>query len=391
MNIKEIILTERVLHPYTPAGKEAIRMMEPVVQTTADAARAGANELTYGHYDKGAAAANATIKGTDYDTELKKQYAKSAEAEKRSPTASEVGRIASYAVPVGSAALGAKLAVKGASKILPKTLNTATKTGKAISIGSKGGAGIGGGVAGDVAAKEIATQFDPNNPHLEEGLGSKILGFLQKDVRGSAASGSKASKLSTAAGQPPTPAPVATRTSTILGPDGRPLTVPSSSKAPAPAPATATTPKAPAPATATTPSTASVVGKKIGQWAKDAAVGTAKSLARTAAVGTGLYYAAPYAWDYATKPPEAYGEKGFQQEKARQAEIERERKAMNATDTSTTMQPTADTPTQPTVDTTSPEQQPSNDDGPLSTPGTFKTNEDSKELARVKHLARYRN
>ena len=170
---------------------------------------------------------------------------------------------------------------------------------------------------------------------------------------------------------------------------------PAPAPAPASAPATATTPKAPAPATATTPSTASVVGKKIGQWAKDAAVGTAKSLARTAAVGTGLYYAAPYvapyAWDYATKPPEAYGEKGFQQEKARQAEIERERKAMNATDTSTTMQPTVDTPTQPTVDTTSPEQQTSDDDGPLSVPGTFKTNEDSKELDRVKHLARYRN
>lgn len=178
-------------------------------------------------------------------------------------------------------------------------------------------------------------------------------------------------------------------TSGLVMPTGKLGTVPRTTApttAPSPkasASTTAQAPKASAPATATTPSTASVVGKKIGQWTKDAAVGTAKSLAKTAAVGTGLYYGAGPAYKYLTKPPESYGEEGFQKEIEKQAEIERDRKAMNKPDTSMS--------TQPTVDIISPEQQPSDDDGPLSTPGTFKTNEDSKELNRIKHLMKYRN
>ena len=372
MNIKEIILTERVLHPYTPAGKEAIRMMEPVVQTTADAARAGANELTYGHYDKGAAAANATIKGTDYDTELKKQYGKSAEAEKRSPIASEVGRVASYAVPVGAAALGAKLAVKGATKILPKTLNTATKTGKAISIGSKGGAGITGGVAGDVAAKEIATQFDPNNPHLEEGLGSKILGLLQKDVRGSAASGAKANKLNTAAGQTPTPpAPGSLKPPTMTGGQGPTSPVP-------------TTPK-------TSPTDAEwkakvdkrldkvdpSIGRKVANW-------TAKTAGTAAAIGGGTYGG----WQAVKKAAFSPADDSPHSNKLDKNDYTNKWKAAQAEKEKQEAEADAKSQEQ-NLNLHSRPQSTDTDNGGTFSKDTFK--ESSTELERVKYLTKYRS
>jgi hypothetical protein len=377
MNIKEIILTERVLHPYTPAGKEAIRMMEPVVQTTADAARAGANELTYGHYDKGAAAANATIKGTDYDTELKKQYAKSAEAEKRSPIASEVGRVASYAVPVGAAAVGAKLAVKGATKILPKTLNTATKTGKAISIGSKGGAGITGGVAGDVAAKEIATQFDPNNPHLEENLFARAakagLNFLQKDVRGTAASGAKANKLNTAAGQ--TPAPGSLKPPTMTGGQG---------------------PTSPVPQPAITPKTSPTDSERISKLEKQVnpSFGTkvanyAKGVAATTAGlgalgGIGYYAGAPAVKKYAFSPADdsphtnKYDKSDYTTKwKAAQAEKEKQEAEADAKSQ------------EQNLNLHSRPQSTDTDNGGTFSRDTFK--ESSTELERVKYLTQYRS
>ena len=162
----------------------------------------------------------------------------------------------------------------------------------------------------------------------------------------------------------------------LVMPTGKLGTVPKTT-----APTTA--PKASAPATSTAPSTSSEVGQKIGQMAKDAVVGTAKSLAKTAVVGTGLYHSAEPVYNYLTKPPESYGEEGFQKELAKQAEIERGRKELN--------EPEPESSTQPAVDITPPEQQTSDSDGPLSEPGTFKTNEDSKELDRVKHLMRYRN
>jgi hypothetical protein len=117
--------------------------------------------------------------------------------------------------------------------------------------------------------------------------------------------------------------------------------------------------------------------------AKDAVVGTAKSAAKLTTLGAVGYYGAEPVYKYLTKPPESYGEEGFQKELAKQAEIDREREKMNEPNTSTS--------TEPAVDITPPEQQTSDSDGPLSVPGTFKTNEDSKELDRVKHLMRYRN
>jgi hypothetical protein len=373
MNIKEIILTERVLHPYTPAGKEAIRMMEPVVQTTADAARAGANELTYGHYDKGAAAANATIKGTDYDTELKKQYAKSAEAEKRSPIASEVGKLASYAVPLAPATLGAKLAVKGATKILPKVLDTTAK--KAINIGGKGTAVVGGGVAGDLAAKEVATQFDPNNPKLKENLFAKAakagLNFLQKDVRGTAASGAKANKLNTAAGQ--TPAPGSLKPPTMTGGQGPTSPVPSSTPAPTPKTSPTDAERIANLEKQVNPS----IGRKVANWA-------AKTAGTTAAIGGTAYVGWPAVKKYAFSPADdsphtnKYDKSDYTTKwKAAQAEKEKQEAEADAKSQ------------EQNLNLHSRPQSTDTDNGGTFSRDTFK--ESSTELERVKYLTQYRS
>ena len=314
-----------------------------VAQTADDAVRAGTNALTFGYADKLAGMGDAAVKGTNTDTEIKKQYGKSADALERSPIASEVGELASYAVPLAPATLGAKIAVKGATKILPKVLDTTAK--KSINIGGKGTAVAGGGVAGDLAAKEVATQFDPNNPKLKEGSwGSKILGLIQKDVRAGAASGAKANKLSTAAGQPPTPAPGSLKPPTMTG--GKGPTSPASTGTLGPTPQHISNPSV----TPEPPSNPSMVRKLA-----KGAVNKAKNIAIT---GATLYGANKVAQQYMFTDPDKHLKDLGRAENERLDALAKQN------------EPEQDTEQQP---------QPTNP-----------TNEASKELERVKYLTKYR-
>ena len=380
MNIKEIILNEHgAWNPNSPAGKEAIRLSQPATQTTADALRAGANELSYGHYDKGAAAVNSAINNTNYDTELRKEYRKSADAEKRSPIASEVGRAASYVAPFGAAAVGAKLAVKGATKLIPKTLDIATKTGKAISIGSKGGAGIGGAIAGDVAAKEIATQVDPNNPHLEEV--KSLINFFKRDAQnleggaaGLGSSGARVTKLGNAAGQIPPPTTVVPGS---LKPPTTPTTLAPGSLAPSkmsggtgpaspastgvlgPTPKHIANPNAPAP----TPNEPGIVRR----LATGAVKKVAKGAVNLGLTGAGLYLANKAIQQYGFTDPNKKAKDAASAENARLDALAKQN------------EPKQDTEQQPQQDI---QQKPQTNEP---------TNEDSKELERLKHLTKYRS
>jgi hypothetical protein len=149
-----------------------------VAQTADDAVRAGTNALTFGYADKLDAKMNSMVNGTDYDNELKKTYASSADALDRSPTASTAGEIGSYFLPVGAfnaGMKGANLVTRGIAKSLPKATAVAntTRTGQVASKVAKGTTGIAGGFAADKAAAAGAKKLDSNNPYIDEGSKNK--------------------------------------------------------------------------------------------------------------------------------------------------------------------------------------------------------------------------
>lgn len=126
------------------------------LQTADDFVRSMANAATFGYADKAAAWLASKTGGKDYDTELKQQYAKSAEAGERSPTATLGGEVAGL-VSSPAFAGGAALGTKALARAIPQAGNLA-----------KFAAGTTAGLATDTAAEKLAKKVDPQNPHIQE-------------------------------------------------------------------------------------------------------------------------------------------------------------------------------------------------------------------------------
>lgn len=126
------------------------------LQTADDFARAMANAATFGYADKAAAWLSSKTGGKDYETELKKEYSKSAEAGQRSPRASTAGEVTGTLVSPAFG-VGTKLATKGLAAVAPKAGGLA-----------KFATGVTGGMAADTAAEKAAKAIDPDNPWINE-------------------------------------------------------------------------------------------------------------------------------------------------------------------------------------------------------------------------------
>lgn len=165
--------------PATPAQPEqpsklpsSQQKAQSQLQTADDFVRAMANAATFGYADKAAAWLASKTGGKDYETELGKEYGKSAAAGQRSPIASTAGEITGMVASPAFAG-GAKLTAAGLSKLAPQAGNL-----------SKFVAGTAGGLAADTAAEKIAQKADPNNPWLKEGNKKmKSKEFLRKTTQ----------------------------------------------------------------------------------------------------------------------------------------------------------------------------------------------------------------
>lgn len=151
-----------------PRGQKAA---QDTLQTADDFVRSMANAATFGYADKLAAKMSSAFGGgKDYDTELKKEYGKSAEAGGRSPIASTAGEIAGTVASPAFAG-GAALGTKALSKVAPNV----GKIGQFV-------AGTAGGIAADTAAEKAAKAVDPNNPWIDESDKMKIKELTNDDV-----------------------------------------------------------------------------------------------------------------------------------------------------------------------------------------------------------------
>lgn len=142
------------------------------LQTADDFVRAMANAATFGYADKAAAWLSSKMGGKDYETELGKEYGKSAAAGQRSPIASTAGEITGTVASPAFAG-GAALGTKALARVAPQAGTL-----------SKFVAGTAGGLAADTAAEKLAQKADPNNPWLKEGNKKmKSKEFLRKNTQ----------------------------------------------------------------------------------------------------------------------------------------------------------------------------------------------------------------
>lgn len=137
--------------------------MENPLQTADDAVRSMANAATFGYADKLAALGKSTNQGTNYNTELGKEYNLSAQAKERSPIASTTGEIAGDIV---NPAFGAGM--KLGSKFAQSAFQGAKGVQKLATVPASVATSVTGGVQADKLARKGLQTLDPVNPYLEE-------------------------------------------------------------------------------------------------------------------------------------------------------------------------------------------------------------------------------